>query len=85
VALIVHPSTEPPEGWAAVGLVSPASFCIRALWARLLRVLGSFPLFWGRNESGSGLLTVHAAKTIHRDWLIYSHKSFMPNGLDCFL
>ncbi len=56
---IVHPSTRPPEagtrrgrahrrslGWA-VGLVSPASFCIRGLWARLLRLLGSFPLFLG--------------------------------------
>ena len=30
----------PPEGWAAVGFVSPASFN-RGLWARLLRVLGS--------------------------------------------
>ena len=30
----------PPEGWAAVGLVSPASFN-RGLWARLLGVLGS--------------------------------------------
>jgi hypothetical protein len=37
---IAHPATGPPEGWAAVGLVSPA-FCIRGLWARLLRVLGS--------------------------------------------
>src|SRR5271165_5367413 len=34
------PATGPPEGWAAVGLVSPASFN-RGLWARLLRVLGS--------------------------------------------
>ena len=31
--------TGPPEGWAAVGFVSPASFN-RGLWARLLRVLG---------------------------------------------
>ena len=30
----------PPEGWAAVGLVSPAFFN-RGLWAHLLRVLGS--------------------------------------------
>ena len=32
--------TGPPEGWAPVGFVSPASFN-RGLWARLLRVLGS--------------------------------------------
>ena len=32
--------TGPPEGWAAVGFVSPASFN-GGLWARLLRVLGS--------------------------------------------
>src|SRR5271157_563200 len=37
---IAPPATGPPEGWAAVGLVSPASFN-RGLWARLLRVLGS--------------------------------------------
>ncbi len=28
-APITHPSIGPPEGWAAVALVSPASFCIR--------------------------------------------------------
>ena len=33
------PATGPPEGWAAVGFVGPASFN-RGLWARLLRVLG---------------------------------------------
>ncbi len=43
---IASPATGPPEGWAAVGLVSPAFF-IRGLWASLLRVLGSFPLFLG--------------------------------------
>src|SRR5208337_5526602 len=37
---IAPPATGPPEGWAAVGLVSPASFN-RGLWARLLGVLGS--------------------------------------------
>src|SRR5271166_6115600 len=37
---IAPPATGPPEGWAAVGFVSPASFN-RGLWARLLRVLGS--------------------------------------------
>src|SRR5271157_1309890 len=36
---IAPPATGPPEGWAAVGFVSPASFN-RGLWARLLRVLG---------------------------------------------
>jgi len=34
------PQPPGPEGWAAVGFVSPASFN-RGLWARLLRVLGS--------------------------------------------
>ena len=53
---IAPPATGPPEGWAAVGFVGPASFN-RGLWARLLRVLGSTS-FWGRKESGSGLLTV---------------------------
>src|SRR5271166_5172498 len=47
---IAPPATGPPEGWAAVGFVGPASFN-RGLWARLLG-------FWGRKESGSGLLTV---------------------------
>ena len=37
---IAPPATGPPEGWAAVGFVSPASFN-RGLWWRLLRVLGS--------------------------------------------
>ncbi len=37
---IAPPATGPPEGWAAVGFVSPASFN-RGLWARLLGVLGS--------------------------------------------
>ncbi len=37
---IAPPATGPPEGWAAVGFVGPASFN-RGLWARLLRVLGS--------------------------------------------
>ena len=37
---IAPPATGPPEGWAAVGLISPASFN-RGLCARLLRVLGS--------------------------------------------
>ncbi len=37
---IAPPATGPPEGWAAVGFVSPASFN-RGLWARFLRVLGS--------------------------------------------
>ena len=37
---IAPPATGPPEGWAAVGFVSPASFN-RGLCARLLRVLGS--------------------------------------------
>ena len=37
---IAPPATGPPERWAAVGFVSPASFN-RGLWARLLRVLGS--------------------------------------------
>ena len=37
---IPPPATGPPEGWAAVGFVSPASFK-RGLCARLLRVLGS--------------------------------------------
>src|SRR5271157_3888411 len=37
---IAPPATGPPEGWAAFGFVSPASFN-RGLWARLLRVLGS--------------------------------------------
>src|SRR5271166_2905839 len=36
---IAPPATGPPEGWAPVGFVSPASFN-RGLWARLLRVLG---------------------------------------------
>src|SRR5271157_5213795 len=40
---VAPPATGPPEGWAAVGFVSPASFN-RGLWARLLRVLGSLPL-----------------------------------------
>src|SRR5271157_4855704 len=43
---IAPPATGPPEGWAAVGFVSPASFN-RGLWARLLRVLGSLPLILG--------------------------------------
>ena len=47
---IAPPATGPPEGWAAVGFVGPASFN-RGLWARLLG-------FWGRKESGSGFLTV---------------------------
>src|SRR5271157_879503 len=37
---IAPPATGPPEGWAAVGFVSRASFN-RGLWARFLRVLGS--------------------------------------------
>ena len=37
---IAPPATGPPEGWAPVGFVSPASFN-GGLWARLLRVLGS--------------------------------------------
>src|SRR5208337_1592840 len=37
---IAPPATGPPEGWAAVGFVSPASFN-GGLWARLLAVLGS--------------------------------------------
>jgi len=37
---VAPPATGPPEGWAAVGFVSPASFN-RGLWAHLLRVLGS--------------------------------------------
>ena len=37
---IAPPATGPPEGWAAVGFVSPASFNT-GLWASLLRVLGS--------------------------------------------
>ena len=49
---IAPPATGPPEGWAAVGFVGPASFN-RGLWACGFR-LG----FWGRKESGSGLLTV---------------------------
>jgi len=36
---IAPPATGPPEGWAAVALVSPASFN-RGLQARLLRILG---------------------------------------------
>ena len=47
---IAPPAAGPPEGWAAVSFVGPASFN-RGLWARLLG-------FWGRKESGSGLLTV---------------------------
>ena len=37
---IAPPATGPPEGWAAVGLVSPASFFIQGVQARLLRILG---------------------------------------------
>jgi hypothetical protein len=37
---IAPSTTGPPEGWAPVGFVSPASFN-RGLSARLLRVLGS--------------------------------------------
>src|SRR5208283_4076997 len=48
---IAPPATGPPEGWAPVGFVSPASFN-RGLWARFL--IG----FWGLKESGSGFLTV---------------------------
>ena len=33
---IAPPATGPPEGWAAVGFVGPASFN-RGLWARLLK------------------------------------------------
>jgi hypothetical protein len=36
---IAPPATGPPGAWAAVGLVSPASFN-RGLQARLLRILG---------------------------------------------
>jgi len=43
---IAPPTTGPPEGWAAVGLVSSAFF-IRGLWASLLRVSGSLPLILG--------------------------------------
>ena len=50
---VAPPATGPRRGRAhrrslgwAVGLVSPA-FLIRGLWARLLWVLGSFPLFLG--------------------------------------
>src|SRR5271165_7040614 len=43
---ITPPATGPAEGWAAVGLVSPASFN-RGLQARLLRILGQLPLILG--------------------------------------
>ncbi len=43
--MILTPAREAmgAERWAAVGLVSPASFFIQGLGARLLRVSGSFP------------------------------------------
>ena len=44
--LIAPSATGAPQGWAAVGLVSPASFN-RGSWARLLGDLGPLPLIWG--------------------------------------
>src|SRR5208282_913852 len=73
----------PPEGWAAVALVSPASFCIRGCGRVCSGFWALFLCFWGRNESGSGLLTVSDTVMTHPDWLIFIHKSFMHKGLDC--
>ncbi len=90
-APIIHPAIGPPEGSGpqaqpGVGcrlgqpsLVLHTGGCGRVcsgIWALLL-------CFWGRNESGSALLTVSDTVMIHPNWLIYSHKSFIHNGLDC--
>src|SRR5271166_5352735 len=42
---IAPPATGPPEGWAPVGFVSPASFN-RGLWARLLIGFCLAPASW---------------------------------------
>ncbi len=39
---ITHPSTGPPEGGAAAGLVSPASFCILGVGGALAQGFGLF-------------------------------------------
>ncbi len=81
---IIHPIIVAPVGggrlsaWSAQPRFASEA-CERVcsgFWALFL-------CFWGRNESGSGLSSASGAITIHPDWLIYSHKSFMYKGLDC--
>jgi len=38
----IHPATGPPEGWATVGPVSPASFFIRGVAGALAQGFGLF-------------------------------------------
>src|SRR5271157_88758 len=77
------PATGPPEGWAAVGFVSPASFN-RGLWARLLRVLGSLPLILGSERVRIWVFDRFNPGLIRcQNRLADGHKSFIPKRLDC--
>ena len=80
---IAPPATGPPEGWAAVGFASPASFN-RGLWARLLRVLGSKPLILGSERVRIWVFDRFNPGLIRcQNRLADGHKSLIPKRLDC--